>query len=82
MVRLMDRHDIEVVRKGENKYYSPKLKQEIINKVLIEGKSQFTISLDYVFPHQSLLTNWIEQYKKNGYIIVEKTRGRPNKVGA
>ena len=81
MIKLIDRYGIEIAKKGNNRYYSPELKEEIIHNVLLKGRSLRSVSLDYVLPDPSLLKNWMAQYKKNGYTIVEKTRGRAPKMG-
>ena len=81
MIKLIDRYGIEIVKKGKNCYYSPELKQEIIDKVLLESRSQIKVSLDYALPSVGMLHNWIAQYKKNGYTLLEKRGGRVPKMG-
>ena len=81
MIKLIDCYGIEFVKKGKNRYYSPELKQEMIDKVLHENWSQDRVSLEYALPNRGMLPNWMAKYKKNGYTIVEKTRGRVPKMG-
>lgn len=76
--KLANRHGIEILRKDKNNYYPPKLKEEIINKVLLKGNSMFQVSIDYGLPAAGMLHNWTAQYKKNGYTIIENKRGRPS----
>ena len=81
MVKLIDRYGINIIKKGKNRYYSPKLKQEMIDKVLLEGRSQKSVSLDYCLPSGGMLPNWIAQYKKMGIQFLRKEEAEYLKWG-
>ena len=76
LIRLLDRHDEDVLRKRKNRYYSPELKLEIINKVSMEHRSINETAIEYGLSSHGILCNWMKSYKENGYTIVEKKRGR------
>lgn len=76
LVNLIDKHGINILREEKNKFYTPKLKQEIMNKVLIEKQSVRSTAIKYGLLSDGLLPAWIKSYKDNGYVIVEKTKGR------
>ena len=74
LVKRIDRHGEDILRKDKNNYYSPTLKQEIINKVLIEHQSITETSIEYRLISEGILSNWLKSYEENGYTIVEKER--------
>ncbi|WP_414650433.1 MULTISPECIES: IS3 family transposase [unclassified Erysipelothrix] len=78
LVRLIDTHGIEILRKDRNRYYSPEFKLEVINRVLIHHESMSATAVEIGLSSVGILYNWIQAYKKNGYNVIEKKRGRPS----
>ena len=78
LIRLIDKHGFDILNSGKNKYYSLELKLEAINKVILDGQSIIGTAIEYGLSSDGMLLNWINSYKENGYVIVEKTKGRPS----
>lgn len=77
LVRLIDKHGYDILRTNKNKYYLPYMKEQIINRVLINNETINSVAIDEGLPSSGMLTNWIKKYHENGYNIVERKRGRP-----
>ena len=76
LIRLIDKHGYDILRKGKNKYYPPFQKEQIINRVLINHEPINSVAIDEGLLSYGMLCNWISKYKENGYNIVERKRGR------
>lgn len=77
LIKLIDYNGIDILRNSKNRYYAPELKEEIINRVLIDKKSLRQTAIEYGLLNTGILCNWIKKYKEMGYNIVEKPKGRP-----
>ncbi len=77
LLYLIDKHGYEILRKNKNRQYPKHVKEEAINRVLVDGEAKWTVALDFGLPSVGMLSNWISKYKENGYNIVERKRGRP-----
>ncbi len=77
LIRLINKHGLDVLRTTKNKYYSIHEKERIINRVLLDNESIFSVAIDEGLLSDGILFNWIKKYKENGYNIVERKRGRP-----
>ena len=76
LIRLIDKHGLDILRTSKNKYYSPREKERIINRVLIDNESRNSVAIDEGLTSSGMLANWIKKYQDMGYNIVERKRGR------
>ena len=74
IVRLVDRHGIDILRHIHHEY-SIQFKEEAIYRVLTFHESIKSVSIDLGLSTDSLLTRWIKEYKENGYNVVIRKRG-------
>ncbi|UUD36109.1 hypothetical protein NPA08_04120 [Mycoplasmopsis citelli] len=53
----------------------------MINKVLLKSFYEREISIQYSLPNRDILSNCTAQYKKSGYTIIKKNKGKRSKMG-
>ena len=76
LTRLIDNHGFEILRTTKNTEYTIHEKEQIINRILINNETIWSVALDEGLLSCGMLRNWVKKYKENGYNIVERSRGR------
>ena len=76
MIRIIELHGTDILRKNKNQVYPLWLKKELVKKALNKEDSIFNIAANAGLVSRTLLHGWISKYIKNGYNIVERKRGR------
>lgn len=78
LIRLIDTHGTSILRVNKNRYYDSNFKLEVINRILINHESLSSVAVEIGLSSTGMLSNWIKNYKENGYNVIEKKRGRPS----
>ena len=76
LIRLIDKHGYNVLRRNQNRKFTSSEKEIIINRVLTNNEAANSVAIDEGLLSQGMLQNWIKKYKENSYNIVERKRGR------
>lgn len=66
LIRLIDKHGLDILWTTKNKHYTSYQKEQIINRVLINKESRNSVAIDEGLPSSGMLTNWIKKISRNG----------------
>lgn len=77
LIRLVDKHGLDILINKKNKTYIKEEKERIINRIILNNESIFSVAIDEGLSSDGILHAWLKNYKENGYNIVERKRGRP-----
>ena len=76
LVRLINKHGINILKKDKNRKYTDEEKQDAIIRIVYNNESSCSVAIDMGMSTTTTLRNWVKKYKENGYNIVERERGR------
>ena len=76
LVRLANKHGIDILKKDKNRKYTDEEKQDAIIRIVYNNESSCSVAIDMGMATTTTLRNWVKKYKENGYNIVERKQGR------
>ena len=76
LLALIGRHDLAILDQPYTAYTS-NFKEQALKRIIVEHEPARRVSIDLGLKSSGMLYNWLREYRKNGYNIVNKQRGRP-----
>lgn len=76
MLSLIERHGLKILDKGHITY-SVEFKEAAIKRVLFDHETSYRVSLELGLPNQGTISNWIRNYIKDGYNVINYKKDRP-----
>ena len=74
ITRLADRHGVGVFN-HEFTDYSPEFKKNAVKRVLLNGETKVSVSIDLGLTTTCQIRDWVNKVKENGYTSLERMRG-------
>lgn len=76
IINIIDKHGFDALKRNGNAKYTKEFMQKAIDRVVKNYESVNSVSIDLGLSSESLLRKWVKDYKKNGYNIVKRKKGR------
>ena len=74
LLALIDRHGLAILDQPYIAYTS-NFKEQALRRIIVEHEPARRVSIDLGLKSSGMLYNWLREYRKNGYNIVNKQRG-------
>ena len=78
LIQILNRYGVSWLDRPRHKW-TKEGKMEAIDRVLINHEIGRSVALDLGLSSAGMLFNWIRYYRKNGYNVIDKPKGRPRK---
>ena len=75
ILALINRHGTAILDRPHTSY-SVAFEKQAIRQVLVKNEAIYQVALDLGLKNKRILANWLREYRKNGYYIFNKQRGR------
>ena len=76
IVKVVDKHGFKALKRNGNNKYTKEFMQKAIDRVIVNYESVNSVAIDLGLTSESVLRKWVKDYKKNGYNIVKRKKGR------